>query len=113
MCSPYNRSVRGSLALAQASDQAAPWYCHGTVARSSGLCQTGRAAFAGIIQEDVTMAIRIGQGLNRRKLLRTLGSTALITGVSGIARPYLSRAADRPAVSHGVQSGDVSTDSGM
>src|SRR3569833_632808 len=59
------------------------------------------------------MAIRIGHGLIRRKLLTSPGSTALITGVSGIARPYLSRAADRPAVSHGVQSGDASTDSGM
>jgi alkaline phosphatase D len=59
------------------------------------------------------MAIRIGQGLNRRKLLKTLGSTALITGVSAIARPYLSRAGDRPAVSHGLQSGDVTADSGM
>ena len=27
--------------------------------------------------------------------------------------PYLSRAADRPAVTHGVQSGDVSSDSGV
>ncbi len=59
------------------------------------------------------MAIRIGRGLRRRDLLKTLGSTALMTGVSGVARPYLSRASDRPAVTHGVQSGDVTTDSGM
>ncbi len=47
--------------------------------------------------------------LNRRRWL-TLGSAA---AVATIARPYLSRAADRPRITHGVQSGDVSTDSGM
>jgi alkaline phosphatase D len=47
---------------------------------------------------------------NRRRLLAALGSTAF---AGGIARPYLSRAADRPAITHGVQSGDVSTDSAM
>ena len=31
----------------------------------------------------------------------------------GIAKPYLSHAADRPVVSHGVQSGDVSASSGV
>ena len=31
----------------------------------------------------------------------------------GIARPYLSRAADRPLITHGVQSGDVSANSAM
>jgi alkaline phosphatase D len=47
--------------------------------------------------------------LSRRKLLATAGAATLV----GVARPYLSRAADRPAITHGVQSGDVSTDSGM
>jgi alkaline phosphatase D len=56
------------------------------------------------------MAIRM---LNRRRLLATAGSAAVVTGVGGIARPYLSRAADRPVISHGIQSGDVSVDSGM
>jgi alkaline phosphatase D len=59
------------------------------------------------------MAIRIGLGLSRRKLLKTLGATTLITGLNGIARPYLSRASDRPVITHGVQSGDVTADSGM
>src|SRR5262249_44246075 len=31
----------------------------------------------------------------------------------GIAKPYISRASDRPVVTHGVQSGDVSVDSGV
>ena len=33
--------------------------------------------------------------------------------IGWIAKPYLSRAADRPVVTHGVQSGDVSVDSGV
>jgi alkaline phosphatase D len=47
---------------------------------------------------------------NRRRLLATLGSAAM---AGGIARPYVSRAADRPIITHGVQSGDVSADSAM
>jgi len=31
----------------------------------------------------------------------------------GIAMPYLSRAADRPQITHGVQSGDVGADGGV
>jgi len=51
--------------------------------------------------------------LSRRRLLATVGSAAVATGLDGIARPYLSRAADRPVITHGIQSGDVSLDSGM
>jgi alkaline phosphatase D len=46
---------------------------------------------------------------SRRRFL----STAAATGASLVAMPYLSRAADRPLVSHGVQSGDIGIDSGM
>ena len=49
----------------------------------------------------------------RRRLLATGAATTLLTAAGGIARPYLSRAADRPLITHGVQSGDVSTDSGV
>jgi alkaline phosphatase D len=59
---------------------------------------------------EVAMTIRM---LSRRRLLATVGSAAVATGIDGIARPYLSRAADRPVITHGVQSGDVSVDSGM
>jgi alkaline phosphatase D len=48
--------------------------------------------------------------VNRRRLLATLGSSV---AVGGLARPLVSRAADRPVVTHGVQSGDVSVDSGV
>src|ERR1700752_1012190 len=53
-----------------------------------------------------------------RKHLRTLSrrrflSTAAAAGVGAIAMPYLSRPADRPALTHGVQSGDVGADGGV
>jgi alkaline phosphatase D len=51
--------------------------------------------------------------VNRRRLLATLGSSVAWSGAGGIARPFVSRAADRPMVTHGVQSGDVSVGSGM
>jgi len=51
--------------------------------------------------------------VNRRRLLATLGSSAALFAAGGIARPFVSRAADRPVVTHGVQSGDVSGSSGM
>jgi alkaline phosphatase D len=59
---------------------------------------------------EAAMAVR---AFNRRQLLAHVGSAALVTGVGGVARPSISRAADRPIISHGVQSGDVSLDSGM
>ncbi len=58
------------------------------------------------------MGIRIGATVTRRRLLTTAASAGAVAA-SGIARPYVSRAADRPQISHGVQSGDVSVDSGM
>src|ERR1700677_2830431 len=49
--------------------------------------------------------------LTRRALLQT--ASAAVAGLSGLARPALSFAADRPQITHGVQSGDVSESSGM
>jgi alkaline phosphatase D len=51
--------------------------------------------------------------LTRRRFLATAASSAALTAVGGIARPALSRAADRPVITHGIQSGDVSLDSGI
>src|SRR5882724_4556416 len=51
--------------------------------------------------------------LTRRRLLTTAVASTGLAALGGIGRPYLSRAADRPAISHGVQSGDVSIDSGV
>jgi alkaline phosphatase D len=53
------------------------------------------------------MPVRISRSLSRRRLLLTAAAS---TAVSGIGRPHLSRAADRPLITHGVQSGDVSAD---
>src|SRR5690348_11270841 len=52
---------------------------------------------------------RHNHGISRRRFL----STAAATGVGLVAMPYLSRAADRPAVTHGVQSGDIGADGGV
>src|ERR1044072_2726720 len=59
------------------------------------------------------MAIRrTGQGLTRRQLMVQAASTAAVAGLGSIARPNLSRAADRPLIS-GIQSGDVAANSAM
>ena len=58
------------------------------------------------------MTIRIPRKrlhISRRRFL----STAAAAGVSTLAMPYLSRAADRPVITHGVQSGDVGADGGV
>src|SRR5258705_11299069 len=59
------------------------------------------------------IAIRAGQGLNRRQLLVRSAATCAVAGLGSLARPYLSRAADRPLVASGIQSGDVSADSAV
>src|SRR6516165_11493689 len=46
--------------------------------------------------------------LSRRRLIMTAASSLALTAAGGIGRPYLSRAADRPLITHGIQSGDVS-----
>ncbi len=55
-------------------------------------------------------AIRIT--LNRRKFLTSSAAGTIALG-GGLAMPALSRAADRPQVRHGVQSGDVDQTTGM
>ena len=49
--------------------------------------------------------------LTRRRFVSAAASTAAMTMVGGVAKPYLSRAADRPLITHGLQSGDVGVDS--
>src|SRR5690349_2276691 len=51
------------------------------------------------------MALKI----SRRRFI----STASVAALGSIAMPYLSRAADRPQMPQGVQSGDVGTDGGV
>ena len=61
----------------------------------------------------MAVTMRNGASLTRRRFLTTAASSAAITAVGGIAKPALSRAADRPLITHGIQSGDVSVDSGI
>jgi alkaline phosphatase D len=61
------------------------------------------------------MAIAIGanKSLTRRQLLVQSASTVALAGLGSLARPYLSRAADRPGIASGIQSGDVSSGSAV
>ncbi len=61
----------------------------------------------------MAIAIRAKRGLSRRQLLVRSASTVVLAGLGGFARPYLSRAADRPQIACGVQSGDVTTGSAV
>src|SRR2546430_15450642 len=56
--------------------------------------------------------------LSRRRFIAGSVSTAALTTTAltwtgGIAKPYLSRATDRPLITHGVQSGEIGFDSGV
>jgi alkaline phosphatase D len=51
--------------------------------------------------------IRGQPALTRRQLMLRSGVSLALAGLGGFARPYLSRAADRPIIASGIQSGDV------
>ncbi len=57
--------------------------------------------------------LRTDGSMTRRRFLTTLGSAAATTALSTFPAPALSRSAQRPMITHGMQSGDVSIDSGM
>src|SRR5271157_310146 len=59
------------------------------------------------------MPARIKHLVTRRRFLLTGASAALTSGLGGIAAPSISRAQERAQITHGVQSGDVSVDSGV
>lgn len=61
----------------------------------------------------MAIAIRAKQGVTRRQLLVRSASTAVLAGFGGLARPHLSRAADRPQIFGGIASGDVSAGSAV
>src|SRR5258708_42944 len=61
----------------------------------------------------MAIAIRAKQSLTRRQLLVRSASSVALAGLGGLARPHLSRAADRPQIACGLASGDVSTDSAV
>src|SRR5882724_9913636 len=51
--------------------------------------------------------------LTRRQFLTKSASTVAVAGLGSLAKPYLSRAADRPLAAGGIQSGDVTADSAV
>ena len=55
---------------------------------------------------------RKARALSRRRFLSTAAATGA-GALGAISMPYLSRAADRPQITHGVQSGDVGTEGGV
>ena len=59
------------------------------------------------------MTIRPAPISRRRFLTTAAAATSALSLAAGVARPSLSRAADRPRLTHGLQSGDVSIDSGV
>src|ERR1700755_2854275 len=61
----------------------------------------------------MAVAIRTKKSLTRRQLLIRSASTIALAGLGSIAKPYLSRAADRPLIASGIQSGDVASDSAV
>ncbi|MEA2919761.1 MAG: alkaline phosphatase, partial [Bradyrhizobium sp.] len=59
------------------------------------------------------VAIRAKQNLTRRQLLVRSASTVALAGLGSLTKPYLSRAADRPHITGGLASGDVSAGSAV
>jgi len=59
------------------------------------------------------VAIRPKQDLTRRQLLVRSASTVALAGLGSFAKPYLSRASDRPQITCGLASGDVSAGSAV
>lgn len=59
------------------------------------------------------MAFRISENrFSRRHFLR-MSTAAGIVGATGIAAPRISYAAQRPTITHGLQSGDIGADHGV
>src|SRR2546430_15120582 len=56
----------------------------------------------------MTVLMRNRPWLTRRRFLKTATASAAMLPTAGIGKPYLGRAADRPRITHGIQSGDVS-----
>jgi alkaline phosphatase D len=56
---------------------------------------------------------RITTTFSRRGLLKSTAATGLLAATSGLAVPFYARAANAPAFTHGVQTGDVDASSGM
>src|SRR5262249_4718121 len=87
---------------------------HRAVAQTSSLRQNQKPSslrFDGGGPMAVTMRNRMA--LTRRAVMKSTVATAAWSVIGGIACPSLSFAPDRPQITHGIQSGDVSTGSGV
>src|SRR5262249_32649937 len=86
-------------------------HCHKAVIWPSAFCENSPPSSPLSGNWRVSMTVRIP--LSRRRFLATAAASTAVSAVGGISKPYLSRAADRPIISHGIQSGDVSVDSAV
>jgi alkaline phosphatase D len=59
------------------------------------------------------MIPRLRPVLSRRQLLACTASSIALAGTASLTKPYLSRAADRPLISGGIQSGDIDAASAL
>src|SRR5262249_23108314 len=84
--------------------------CYEGIAQLSAFCENGRF-FGSFFQARISMTMRMS--VSRRRFLATAAASSAISAVGGLGRPYLSRAADRPLITHGIQSGDVAVDSAV
>lgn len=78
-----------------------------------GLRSVNRSVQAGPVRINGESSMPTSRSISRRRFLAATASATALTTVGGVARPFLSYAADRPVISHGLQSGDVSIDSGV
>src|SRR5919108_3760749 len=72
-----------------------------------------RQIAVGLNQREFPMSGEIGGGLTRRSLLLTGSAAGLGVFAGCLGVPGVSRANDRPRITHGLQSGDVSVHSGV
>ena len=76
---------------------------HEGVAQPSALCDNWPASSPASRNRSASMSMRLP--VSRRRLLATAAASTALSAASGLAKPYLSRAADRPLITHGIQSG--------
>ncbi len=57
--------------------------------------------------------VKIGRDITRRRLIQRTGASVIVGAAGNVFMPYISRAADRPMLTHGIQSGDVSPEGAM
>ena len=96
-----------SDAAAHRSDASGKLQSHPPVAKPSAWSQIERATFVVIRRGCHQWRLRYAakQGLTRRQLLVRSASTVALAGLGGLAKPYLSRAADRPRIACGIAVG--------